>query len=153
MDTTSSEARKISHNLMPGALVKFGLVEALQDFCNNISTSNSLKIEFQSFGIEKRLPEAMEIMIYRIVQELINNTIKHASASEAIVQLMGSEKGLHLTVEDNGIGFDPEKLKNPGVGINNIRSRVEYLNGILEYDSEIGVGTTVNVEVPLEFSH
>lgn len=153
LDTTSSEARKISHNLMPGALVKFGLVEALQDFCNNISTSNSLKIEFQSFGIEKRLPEAMEIMIYRIVQELINNTIKHASASEAIVQLMGGEKGLHITVEDNGSGFDPNNLKNPGVGINNIRSRVEFLNGKLDFDSELGVGTTVNVEVPMEFGH
>lgn len=149
LDTTSSEARKISHNLMPGALVKFGLVEALQDFCNNISTSNSLKIEFQSFGIEKRLPEAIEIMVYRIVQELINNTIKHAKASEVIVQLMGSEKGLHLTVEDNGCGFDPENLNKPGVGINNIRSRVEFLNGLLEFDSEIGVGTTANVEVPL----
>lgn len=153
LDTTSSEARKISHNLMPGALVKFGLVEALQDFCNNISSSNSLKIDFQSFGIEKRLPEAIEIMIYRIVQELINNTVKHADANEAIVQLMGSEKKLHLTVEDNGKGFDPDKLKNPGAGINNIRSRVEFLNGILDFDSELGVGTTVNVEVPIEIGH
>ena len=153
LDNTSSEARKISHNLMPGALVKFGLVEALQDFCNNISTSSSLKIDFQSFGIEKRLPEAVEIMIYRIVQELINNTVKHANASEAIVQLMGGEKGLHLTVEDNGNGFDSEKLENPGVGISNIQSRVEFLNGELNFDSEIGIGTTVNVEVPMEFGH
>jgi two-component system NarL family sensor kinase len=88
-------------------------------------------------------------MIYRIVQELINNTVKHANASEAIVQLMGSEKGLHLTVEDNGCGFDPKKLKTPGVGINNIRSRVDFLNGALEFNSEIGVGTTINVEVPI----
>lgn len=153
LDVTSSEARKISHNLMPGALVKFGLVEALQDFCNNINTSNTLKIDFQSFGITNRLPEAIESMIYRIVQELINNTIKHANASEAIVQLMGNEKGLHLTVEDNGCGFDLKKFKNPGIGIKNIRSRVDFLNGTLEFDSEIGVGTTINIEVPIAFSH
>lgn len=145
LDTTSSEARKISHNLMPGALVKFGLVEALQDFCSTINSSNSLKINFQSFGINNRLPETIEIMIYRIVQELINNTLKHANASECIVQLMGSENSLHLTVEDNGAGFDKKKVENPGIGLNNIQSRVDYLNGKLEIDSEIGVGTTVSI--------
>ena len=147
LDTTSSEARKISHNLMPGALVKFGLVEALNDFCNNIGGSNSFAIEFQSYGIDHRLPEDKEIMIYRIVQELVNNIVKHAEASEAIVQLICNDKIVYLTVEDNGKGFNPTDIKKPGVGMNNIRSRVDYLNGKMEIDSKADIGTTVSVEI------
>ncbi|RLD60085.1 MAG: hypothetical protein DRJ05_05300 [Bacteroidetes bacterium] len=145
LDTTSSEARKIAHNLMPEALKKFGLIDALRDFCNNISSSAILNIDFQSYNMDKRLTDAKEIMIYRIVQELVNNIVKHAKASEAIVQLMCNDERLYLTVEDNGTGFDPEKIKMNSAGMSNIRSRVDFLNGSLEIDSSPGKGTTVNI--------
>jgi len=153
LDVTSSEARKISHNLMPGALVKFGLIDALNDFCNNIAGSHSFAVEFQSYGLDNRLPEDQEIMIYRIVQELVNNVVKHAKATEVIVQLMVSDNVLHITVEDNGVGFEPEKTKNPGIGMNNIRSRIDYLNGDLTIDSQPGVGTTISMKIPIKFGH
>lgn len=149
LDNTSSEARKIAHNLMPEALVKFGLVDALKDFCNNISSSNSLRIDFQSYHLTERLPESMEIMIYRIAQELVNNIVKHANATEAIVQLMQNDNVLYLTVEDNGIGFDPLKIKKDSAGMSNIRSRVEFLSGTFEIDSTPDKGTSININIPL----
>ena len=149
LDTTSSEARKIAHNLMPEALKKFGLIEALRDFCNNISNSANLVIDFQSYKMDIRLAEAKEIMIYRVVQELVNNIVKHAKASEAIVQLMCNDNKLHLTVEDNGVGFDPEKIKKNSAGMSNVRSRVDFLNGSLDIDSSPGKGTTVNINLQM----
>ncbi len=149
LDTTSSEARKIAHNLMPEALNRFGLIDALRDFCNNISNSATLSIDFQSYNMNERLTEAKEIMIYRIVQELVNNIVKHAKASEAIVQLMCNNKMLYLTVEDNGRGFDPEKIKMNSAGMSNIRSRVDFLNGSLDIDSSPGKGTTVSINIQM----
>ncbi|MCD4732340.1 MAG: sensor histidine kinase [Bacteroidales bacterium] len=149
LDTTSSEARKISHNLMPEALKKFGLIDALRDFCSNISNSGALNIDFQSYNINERLTEAKEIMIYRIVQELVNNIVKHAKASKAIVQLMCNDKMLYLTVEDNGRGFDPKKIKKNSAGMSNIRSRVDFLNGNLDIDSSPEKGTTVSINIQM----
>lgn len=149
LDNTSSEARKIAHNLMPEALVKFGLLDALRDFCNNISESNSLVIDFQSYKLKKRLPESMEIMVYRIVQELMNNIVKHAKATDAIVQLMQNEQILFLTVEDNGIGFDNNKVEKDGAGMGNIKSRVDFLNGTFEIDSKQNEGTAININIPI----
>ncbi len=149
LDNTSLEARKIAHNLMPEALVKFGLIDALKDFCNNISSSNSLTIDFQSYHLTERLPETMEIMIYRIAQELVNNIVKHAKATEAIVQLMQNDNVLYLTVEDNGIGFDKEKINKTSAGMSNIKSRIDYLNGSFEIDSAINKGTSININILL----
>jgi len=148
LDNTSSEARKIAHNLMPAALVKFGLVDALQDFCNNVSESTGIQFDFQSFGIEQRLESSTEIMIYRIVQELVNNIVKHADAKEAIVQLIQNDTSVLLTVEDDGKGFDPNTVKVSSAGMRNIRSRVDFLKGQMEIDSKPGEGSTFNITIP-----
>ena len=150
LDDTSVEARKISHNLMPPALVKFGLVDALRDFFDSISSTKTLHIDFQVHGLSNRLSKNLEIMIYRIFQELINNIIKHAQAKEVIVQIVCNNDILYLTVEDDGQGFDIKKTDTFGAGLNNIKSRIDSLNGHLDIDSEIGVGTTFSIELPMK---
>jgi signal transduction histidine kinase len=148
LDTSIKEMRRVAHNLMPEALVKFGLDTALKDFCNDINQSGVLKLKYQSIGLENALIEqTMSINIYRIVQELINNTIKHAGANMAIVQIAKNNNQITVTVEDNGRGFDTSILRIPtGIGWNNIQSRVEFLKGKLDIKSSAGEGTSVQIE-------
>jgi signal transduction histidine kinase len=148
LDNTSSEARKIAHNLMPEALVKFGLKDALEDFCHNVGEVQKFHIDLQFYGMEERLQSNLEISIYRIVQELMNNIIKHANASEVIVQLVKNEDMVHLTVEDDGVGFNPSRIRRDSAGLNNIRSRVKYLRGNLEMETAPGKGTTYTIVIP-----
>ncbi|MFT3947009.1 MAG: tetratricopeptide repeat protein [Agriterribacter sp.] len=149
LDSSIKEMRRVAHNMMPEALLKFGLDTALKDFCNDINQSGVLKITYQSNGLENTvIDQTTAITIYRIVQELVNNTIKHAGASSAIVQVDKSEKGITLTVEDNGKGFDTKILKyKGGIGWSNIQSRIDYLKGKLDVQSEPGKGTSVLVEL------
>lgn len=148
LDTSISELRRVAHNMMPEALAKFGLDDALKDYCSAFQSSSNMHVQYQSFGMEKRLPAGTEIILYRIVQELLNNTVKHAKATEVIVQLIRTENRVSVTVEDNGKGFDIQSLeRSKGAGWSNIRTRVDYLKGKLEMDSQPGQGTSVNVEV------
>jgi signal transduction histidine kinase len=150
INNASDELRKIAHNMMPEVLMKVGLAEALQDFCNNISSGKLLKINLQTFGMEKRLSSATEIMLYRIIQELVNNIIKHAYATEAIIQINREGNRLSLTIEDNGKGFDTKEVEEKrSMGMATIRSRVDYLNGRLTIDSRKDIGTTVMIDLLL----
>lgn len=147
LDTSIKELRRVAHNMMPEILTKFGLDEALKEYCNSINTTNLLVVKYQSLGMEQRLEQSKEIIIYRIVQELLNNILKHASASEAFVQLIKEENRLSVIVEDNGKGFDPNLAGNEkGAGLVNVRSRVDYLKGQLEIHAEPGKGTLINIE-------
>ncbi len=148
LDTSIKEMRRVAHNLMPEALVKFGLDTALKDFCNDINQSGVLKVNYQSIGLENAsIDQTKAITIYRIVQELINNTIKHAGANSAIVQVTKNNNQIAVTVEDNGKGFDTSILRIPtGIGWNNIQSRVEFLKGKLDIQSIAGEGTSVQIE-------
>jgi two-component system, NarL family, sensor kinase len=134
---------------MPEALVKFGLDTALKDFCNDIQQSGALQISYQSIGLENTvIDQTVGITIYRIVQELINNTMKHAMAKTAIVQVTKSNGQLSVTVEDDGKGFDTAIINNPvGMGWSNITNRVEFLKGKLDVDSQSGKGTSVHIEI------
>ena len=150
IDTSIRELRRVAHNMMPEMLTKFGLNEALRDYCNNINTSKLLIIKYQSVGMEDRLEKSVEIIIYRIIQELLNNTVKHATATEAFVQVIREKDRLNVVVEDNGKGFDIGLLENnKGAGLANVRSRVEYLKGQLDIHAEPGKGTLVNIEFNL----
>ena len=150
IDTSIKELRRVAHNMMPEMLTKFGLDEALKEYCNTINSAKLVSVKYQSFGMDLRLEKSTEIIIYRIVQELLNNILKHASASEAFVQLIRDDKRLNLVVEDNGKGFDPSSPEhNKGAGWVNIRSRIEYLKGQLDLHSEPGKGTLVNIEFNL----
>ena len=151
LDEACQEVRKIAHNMMPGTLLKLGLVAALQDMCDNIKTSNDLHIDFHAFNIEDRLDETMEITIYRLVQESLNNIIKHANAKEVIVQLSKQDEVVTITVEDDGVGFNVSEAKaKGGMGICNLDSRVRYLDGKLDIVSEPGKGTSINIDLPLK---
>lgn len=148
LDRSIGELRHIARNMMPEALVRFGLRDALHDYCDHLRLTSSLAVHYQAFGLDDRLPQQTEVILFRIAQELLNNIVKHADATQVLVQLMETEGRVHLTVEDNGRGFDPEKLNAaPGVGWLNIRSRVEYLGGTLDLKSAPGQGTSVSVEL------
>lgn len=147
VDTASEEVRRIAHNMMPEVLMKLGLVHALQDMCSNISAGKLLQVKLQSYGMEKRMNASTEIMLYRIVQELLNNIIKHADATKVIVQFNREADHLAVTVEDNGRGFNLQETDgNRHTGLETIKSRVNYLNGNISIDSEEEVGTTVLME-------
>ena len=149
LDSSIQEMRRVAHNMMPEALVKFGLDTALKDFCNDITKSGALQVSYQSIGIENKIFEqTTAISIYRMVQELINNAIKHASAKTAIVQLAKADHQLTVTVEDDGKGFDTSILKGTsGIGYINIQNRVDFLKGKFDVHSEPGKGTSILIEL------
>jgi signal transduction histidine kinase len=151
MDHSIQELRHIARNMMPEALLRFGLPDALQDYCVHMEQSTGISVSFRAMGFEARLPEQYEIILFRITQELLNNAIKHAQASRIIVQLQRDHPLISLTVEDNGKGFDAAILeKSPGTGWLNIQSRVEFLKGKIDLRSQPGEGTSVHIEIPLE---
>jgi len=151
LDSSIKEMRRVAHNMMPEALVKFGLDTALKDFCNDINLTGVLRISYQSINIENVMFEqTTAIAVYRIVQELINNTIKHAGAENAIVQLTKADNTLTITVEDDGKGFDKNILNfSKGIGWSNIQNRVDFLKAFLDVKTEKEKGTSVLVEIKL----
>jgi len=151
IDTSISELRRVAHNMMPEMLGKFGLDEALKEYFQTINATGLLFIKYQSLGMEVRINSSTEIILYRILQELLNNTMKHAVATEVFVQVLKEERRLNIIYEDNGKGFDQKAASiNKGAGLINIKSRVEYLNGQLDIHSEPGKGTLVNIELNLK---
>ncbi len=150
LDSSIMELRRVAHNMMPEMLIRFGLDEALKEYCNTINTTKLLTVKYQSVGMDRSLDKSTEIIIYRIVQELINNTMKHAAATESFVQLIKDDNRLNLVVEDNGKGFDMALVKEKrGAGLASIQSRVDYLKGQLDINSAPGKGTLINIEFNL----
>ena len=151
LDSSIKEMRRVAHNMMPEALVKFGLDTALKDFCNDIHQSGALKLNYQSFGLgDAVIDQTIAITIYRIVQELLNNTMKHAAAKSAIVQVSKIDGRLSVTVEDDGKGFDTSILnQSKGIGWSNIQHRIEFLKGKLDVNSQKEKGTSVLIELPV----
>jgi signal transduction histidine kinase len=146
LDTSIKEMRRVAHNMMPESLIRFGMDIALRDFCLDITKSQALKVRYQSIGLaETELDQTLAVTVYRIAQELINNTMKHASATHALVQVTKTDNILSLTVEDNGKGFDTNATKSNGIGWTNIRNRVDFLKGTLDVSST-GEGTSVHIE-------
>jgi signal transduction histidine kinase len=150
LDQTIGEMRRVAHSMMPEALLRLGLGQALSDYCNGLTESSAgLLVNYQQFGLKERLPNDTEIVVYRIVQELLTNVIKHSKATQVLVQLMQQDNLLMLTVEDNGQGFKPETvLNNNGSGLSNIHSRVSYLHGTIDIKSEPGKGSSFHIEIP-----
>ncbi|MEN9569003.1 MAG: hypothetical protein RL172_234 [Bacteroidota bacterium] len=151
LDSSIKEMRRVAHNLMPEALVKFGLDTALKDFCNDINQTGALQVSYQGIGLaNSHIDQTTAISIYRIVQELINNTLKHASANNAIVQVSKADNKISITVEDDGRGFNTATLQQSnGMGWSNIKQRVNLLKGKLDVHSQQGEGTSVLIEFTL----
>jgi two-component system, NarL family, sensor kinase len=150
LDEASAELRNISHNIMPATLSKLGLVAALKNLINTISSHSGLQISFSAHDFIERLDEQTEMSIYRIILELINNVVKHAEADKVTVQLIKYPEYINISIEDNGKGFDYDRERHAkkGIGLGNILSRVEYLKGTINVDASEGRGTTVIIDVP-----
>jgi two-component system, NarL family, sensor kinase len=148
LDNTIGDLRKVAQNLMPEALVKFGLHEAVRDFCDSIQSSAGIKVLYQELGEKRKLDNTAEVFAYRIIQELVNNAVKHADASQVLVQLTINKDRIRITVEDDGKGFDKQKIRHTkGAGMANINYRVQYFNGAIDTVTSPGNGTSVNIEL------
>lgn len=151
LDNSISEMRRVAHNLMPENLLKFGLNAAIQDYCSEMQLNGMLQVHYQSLGLkDKYIDQSVSVTVYRVTQELLNNIIKHAGATQAIVQIGVTESQLTITVEDNGKGLAEETIKtSQGIGWKNIYSRVHYHKGTISIQSQPDKGTSVFIEFPL----
>lgn len=147
IDDACRTVREVSHDLMPYVLEQQGLFSAIDEICQNLSRQHDTSFDFISFGDEAQLNDVLTITLYRITQELLKNILKHAEATEVIVQLTIEDEEIMLIVEDDGKGFDTS-LQKKGIGLDNIYSRAAYLNGKLEIDSTIGQGSTFTILLP-----
>lgn len=150
LNDSIKELRNISNSMYTDSSLKFGLENSLKDYCHFIATSSGLQVSFNALQIAGvALSEEQSFHIFRIVQELLQNIIKHAAASDVIVQLSYHSGNLYVTVEDNGRGFDFAAAKQQdGMGLKNIEARVKILRGTVDYDTGIDKGTSVTVVIP-----
>ena len=150
LDESMSELRRIAHNMMPESLVKLSLNDALKDYCMYVTKNSTVVFDYQGIGLDDMDPEnTIKTSIYRIIQELVNNILKHAGATNALVQIIWREGVIYITVEDNGTGFNTADVTMAnGIGFKNTSSRVNYLKGKMDVQSAPGQGTSVHIEVP-----
>ncbi len=150
VDDSVKEVRTVSHNMMPHTLLKLGLASAVKEFITKIQGMPNLKVNLEIVGMDNRLEQEKETVLYRVIQEIVANIIKHAKATELTLQLIRDEKELSIIIEDNGVGFDTSKINLfEGIGLKNIISRIEFINGSVHFDSTPGRGTNVIVEIPI----
>lgn len=150
LDEACEAVRKIAHNMLSGTLTKFGLIPALRELKQKIEETKMLQIELLAHGLDNRLDNTTEIQLYRIIQELLNNILKHAKATEVTIQLLRRETDLNIMVFDNGIGFDKNINQSEGMGLKSIHARVAEMNGHVLIDSGSGSGTTITIEIPMK---
>ncbi|SJZ47971.1 tetratricopeptide repeat protein [Sediminibacterium ginsengisoli] len=149
IDESCKEVRAVSHNMMPNALLKSGLASAVREFINQID-DRIIQINLYTEGLQNKLDSNTETVLYRVIQECVNNVIKHARANHLDISLFRDEDGLSATIEDNGVGFDPQVQRgNEGIGMKNIQTRISYLKGTVEWNSSPGQGTVIAIHVPL----
>jgi signal transduction histidine kinase len=146
LDRSVNELRRIARNMMPESLLSSGLENALREVCESFNSSEQT-VEFQVFNLENNIPGHLQVIIFRLAQELLTNAVRHSGATAILVQCSQNGQAFYITVEDNGKGFDVNNLKNgKGIGLTNVRNRVEYLKGRLDIDAAPGVGATINIE-------
>jgi signal transduction histidine kinase len=151
LDESINELRSISHQMMPRALAELGLLPALEDLLEKAFGHTDIRFSFEHHRLEgQRFPEHIEVSLYRITQELINNIIKHSGAKAVSVQLLKTPSHLVLVVEDNGKGFRFEDQANRnGIGLMNINSRAKALNGEVNYAPSPQQGTVATIRIPV----
>ena len=155
LDSSIQEMRRVARDLMPEALLTFGLPAAVRDLCETLQHGQPpLRVQCEVFGLEEvpaeRLPQRTELVVYRLVQELLNNVLRHAQARQVIVQLTRHGSQMQVVVEDDGRGFDlAARPLAAGVGLRSIQARVDYLGGTLDLQSALGQGTTATIDFHL----
>jgi signal transduction histidine kinase len=148
LDEVGTELRLTAHNMMPTAIAAHSLDEAIANFCNYAAKGKNINIDFQAYGDFGQLPDNYRLTVYRIIQELVNNVVKHAKASSALVQLMLQDGILSVTVEDNGKGMN-ENTASEGMGMQSIHDRVKSLQGQISFNARTNKGTSVYIEFDL----
>ncbi|MDC7999325.1 tetratricopeptide repeat-containing sensor histidine kinase [Gilvibacter sediminis] len=150
LEEAYTEVRSMAHAKNSGVIAKHGLLPAVKKLARNASATGKLSVEVQDYGLDQRLEGSLEIAVFRIIQELVTNIIKHAEASEANISLTQHEDALNLVVEDNGKGFKVGKFTDKdGMGLGSIEKRVEHMEGQMEVDSTPGKGASVIIDIPL----
>lgn len=153
LDEVIGSVRRISHDLMPVVLDKMGLVQAVEALRRTVPATANATLTFECNDKSRRLEPKLELLLYRMVQELLNNTLKHAHATLILIRLLFEEEEVILHFEDNGVGFDYAahlQTAAQGVGVVSLRSRVSLLNGNINIQSAAGVGTRVEITVPVK---
>lgn len=150
LEQAYQKVRLLSHSKNAGVMANQGLLPALKRLANDVSKSEKLKVAIQEFGLNERLDNSLEILIFRIIQELVANIIKHAGATQADIYLTQYADRINMMVEDNGEGFDTQQIVNKnGMGLVGIEKRIQNLNGDMEIESIKGKGTTVIINIPI----
>ncbi|MBS1497384.1 MAG: sensor histidine kinase [Bacteroidetes bacterium] len=148
IDESCKEIRSVSHQMMPNALLKSGLASAIKEFIDQID-SRVLKVSLYTEGLNEKIDTNTETVLYRVVQECVNNVLKHSGANHLDISMIKDTDGISVSIEDNGKGFDTSIKQNfEGIGLKNITSRITYLKGTIEFDSTPGKGTLVAIHIP-----
>ena len=151
LDDAFDELRNISHNLAPSLLSEQGLTGALKNISDRVNQSTQLKMSYDTFGLHGKLDSLIENMLYRTIQEIVSNTIKHANAKDLFIQVTQDEQEINLIAEDNGKGFELNEVNElQSFGLSHMKSGIENLNGSLFIDSKKNRGTIITIAVPLQ---
>ncbi|MCC5928010.1 MAG: sensor histidine kinase [Cyclobacteriaceae bacterium] len=152
LQQVSHEIRAVSHNLMPPSLLKFGLLQGLEEYLSQIEKKTKISISLDHDFDESSLNDFQKVMIFRMIQEMTGNIVKHSNAKDAYIQILSDTHDLYLTVEDSGVGFDQQNASNAkGIGLSNIRSRAHLLGAKMQLHSEKGKGTTYHIQIPVHY--
>jgi len=151
---TIDTSRRISHDLLPPTLEKFGLAVAVEELSDTLNQSQSAKVFFEAQGEDiESLPQLISLNLFRVLQELINNTLKYAEASHIRIRLFVSPEKVELSYQDDGKGFDMEDMENKkGLGMKNIDSRLQMIEGKHDIQTSLGKGFQINMEAPLSLN-
>ncbi|WP_299158898.1 ATP-binding protein [uncultured Tenacibaculum sp.] len=150
IDETYLKVRSIAHAKNAGVIANKGLLVAVKLMAEKISDANKITIHVLDFGLDKRLENKLEITLFRIIQELITNIIKHANASEATINIALYDQNLNIIIEDNGKGFKYDKTTlKEGIGLSSIKTRIMHLKGTFNIDSTLGKGTSIIINIPI----
>jgi hypothetical protein len=151
IDQAYLKVRSIAHAKNAGVIADQGLLIAVKMMAEKISSADKIKIEVIDFGLYKRLDNSLEISLFRTIQELITNVIKHAEATHITLNIYLFDTALNIIIEDDGKGFVPSKVDfKKGMGISSIKTRIKFLKGTFEIDSTLGKGTSVIINIPIE---
>ncbi len=151
LEEAYQKVRTVAHAKNSGVIAKQGLLKAVQNMAEKISVSNKITIDVLDHGLDQRLENSLELTLFRIIQELTTNVIKHAKANEVTIHMTNHEDSINIMVEDNGIGFNPKQITKTksGMGISSIDKRIAHLDGTMTIESEKDKGTTVIIDIPL----
>ncbi len=150
IDEACSETRSISHSIMPGTLMRLGFTPAVKELIDKVSSAGKIKVSVDLQGFEERVNEFVEVSLYRIIQEITNNIIKHSGASVFDIKIIKDKNNISISMKDNGKGMDTSAIeKSEGIGWKGIFSRVHLINGDIKIKSDIGAGTVIDINIAI----